>query len=186
VSPRKLKVSDLPPGACARGIEHPVHLLPQDTDRERVQRIMRAAPGSKPVREAEEVRLEDNVEHLDDGTLDDLVLQSRNAQWPLASVRLRNVHPPRRSWSVCSLVHPRVQRSEVVLELLAVVLPCHTVDAGSGMPLQCEECRAEPGDVDVVEERGEPCPSRFARGDMAHHVPDTFRPRDDYRDLTFT
>jgi predicted P-loop ATPase/GTPase len=61
-------------------IKHPVHLLAGDPDRERVQRIVRAASGSEPVREPDEVRLVDRVEHLHDGTLEDLVLQRRDAK----------------------------------------------------------------------------------------------------------
>ena len=77
-------------------VEHPVHLLPLDPDRERVQRIMRAAPRPEPVGEAQEVRLVDGVEHLDDRPLDDLVLQRGDAERPLPPVRLRDVRPPRR------------------------------------------------------------------------------------------
>ena len=40
-------------------VEHPVHLPALDPDRERIQRVMRAASGPKPVGEAEEVRLVD-------------------------------------------------------------------------------------------------------------------------------
>ncbi len=43
--------------------------------RQRVQRLMRVAPWPEPVGEAQEVRLVDGVEYLDDGPLDDLVLQ---------------------------------------------------------------------------------------------------------------
>jgi len=39
------------------GIEHPVHPLPLDAHRQRVQRLMRAATGPEPVREALEVDL---------------------------------------------------------------------------------------------------------------------------------
>ena len=34
-------------------VEHPVHALPHDPGGERVQRIMRAAPRSEPIREPE-------------------------------------------------------------------------------------------------------------------------------------
>ena len=43
---------------------------------------MRAASGPEPIREAEEARLVDGVEHLDDGALDDLVLQRGNPERP--------------------------------------------------------------------------------------------------------
>src|SRR5689334_21583048 len=63
-------------------IEHPVHPLPLDPDREGVQRIMRAAPRPEPIREAPEAHLVDGVEHLDDRPLNDLVLQRRDPQRP--------------------------------------------------------------------------------------------------------
>jgi len=75
-------------------VEHPVHLLPLDPDRERIQRMMRAAPRPETVGEAQEVHLVDGVEHLDDGALEDLVLQRGNAKRPLPPVRLRDVRPP--------------------------------------------------------------------------------------------
>jgi len=39
------------------GVEHPVHALPLDAHRQRVQRLVRAASGSEPVRESLEVHL---------------------------------------------------------------------------------------------------------------------------------
>ena len=65
-----------------------------DPDRERVQRIMRAAPGPEPVGEAEEVFLVDRVQHRGHRPLDDLVLQRGDRQRALPAVRLRDVDPP--------------------------------------------------------------------------------------------
>src|SRR6266699_1056867 len=39
------------------GIKHPVHSFPLDAHRQRIQRLMRAAPGTEPVRKAFEVDL---------------------------------------------------------------------------------------------------------------------------------
>jgi hypothetical protein len=74
-------------------VEHPVHLLPLDPDRERIQRVMRAACRPEPVGKAQEIHLVDGVEHLDDGPLGDLVFQRGNAERPLPPVRLRDVRP---------------------------------------------------------------------------------------------
>ena len=63
-------------------VEHPVHALPFDPGGERIQRVMRAAPRPKPIREADEVLLVDGVQHLDDGTLEDLVLQRSDPERP--------------------------------------------------------------------------------------------------------
>ena len=89
-------------------VEHPVHLLRQQSRVERVQRVMLAAPRPKPVREAEKVRLVDGVEHLDGGTLNDFVFQRGHAERPLPPVVLRDVHPTNRLRSV----RPRFSRSD--------------------------------------------------------------------------
>src|SRR5450755_4141362 len=70
-------------------IEHPVHSLPLDARRQRVQRLMRAATGPEPVREAFEVDLIDLVEDRHHGLLNDFVFQCRDAQWTLPPVSLR-------------------------------------------------------------------------------------------------
>src|SRR5207302_741498 len=46
-------------------IEHPVHFSRQQSRIERVQRLMLAAPGPEPIREAQEVGLIVSVQHLD-------------------------------------------------------------------------------------------------------------------------
>ena len=61
-------------------VQHPVHLLPLDPDRQRVQRVMLAAARPEPVGEPPEVRLVDGVQYLDDGPLEDLVLQRGDAE----------------------------------------------------------------------------------------------------------
>ncbi|HEX2711139.1 MAG TPA: recombinase family protein [Candidatus Acidoferrales bacterium] len=61
------------------GVEHPVHSLPLDAHRQRVQRLVWAATGPKPVREAFEVDLVDLVEDRHHSLLNDFVLQCRDA-----------------------------------------------------------------------------------------------------------
>ena len=102
-------------------VEHPVHLPLQDPGRERIQRIVRAAPRTEPIGETEEVRLVDGVQHLDDGPLDDLVLQRGDTERPKPPVRLRDVRPARWSRPVRPPVQPRVQIPEVDLQVLPVV-----------------------------------------------------------------
>src|SRR3989442_956685 len=139
------------------GIEHPVHLPRQDADRERVQCLMRIAPRPKPVGEAEEVDLVDRVQDLDDGALDDLVLQCGNAERPQPPVRLRDVRSADRLRSVRSPLQPSGEVQQVGLEILSVVPPCLPIDPGGGVPLQREVGVPQAIDgIDVVEERGEP------------------------------
>jgi hypothetical protein len=57
------------------GVEHPVHALPLDAHRQRVQRLVRAASGTEPVRESLEVHLINLVENGHHSLLYDLVFQ---------------------------------------------------------------------------------------------------------------
>src|SRR4029077_127965 len=79
-----------------RCIKHPVHPLPLNAHRQRVQRLMRAATGTKPVREAFEVDLIYLVEDRHHRLLNNFVLQSRDAQRTLSPVGFRNKDSPRR------------------------------------------------------------------------------------------
>jgi hypothetical protein len=50
----------------------------------------------KPVRETQEIDFVDGAQHLGHRSLDNLVLQGRYAEGPLATIRFRDVHPPDR------------------------------------------------------------------------------------------
>src|SRR5262244_1227391 len=76
------------------GVQYPVHLRALDPDNERIQRIVRATPGSESVREPEEVFLVDRVEHCNRRPLDDLVLQGGNRKRALPAVRLGYIDAP--------------------------------------------------------------------------------------------
>jgi hypothetical protein len=118
---------------------------------------MRAAPRPKPIRETEEVRLVDGVQHLDDGALDDLVLQRSDTERPQPPVRLRDVDPPRGLRSKRSPVQPCVQVVEIVLQLLPVRLPRHPVHPRRSARTNCPVGRPQAIDSDVMQERREPC-----------------------------
>src|SRR5215813_653150 len=72
-------------------IQHPVHSFPLDAHRQRVQRLMWAATGPEPVREALEVDLIDLVEDRHHCLLNDFVLQCRDAQRTLLPISLRYI-----------------------------------------------------------------------------------------------
>ena len=76
------------------GVQDPVHLAPVDPNRQCIQRIVLAASRPEPVAEPQEVFLPDRVQHFHQCALDDLVLQRRDTQRPLPSIRLRYIHPP--------------------------------------------------------------------------------------------
>ena len=60
-------------------VEHPVHSFPLDTRRQRVQRLMRAATGTEPIREALEIDLIDLIEDRHHSLLNNFVLECRDA-----------------------------------------------------------------------------------------------------------
>ena len=47
-------------------VEHPVHSLPFDPDRQRAERVVGFPPRPEPVGKTAEVHLVDGVQHLDD------------------------------------------------------------------------------------------------------------------------
>src|SRR6266478_6081981 len=77
------------------GVKHIVHLLLQERVRQRIQRLMLAAPRSKTVREAEKVLLIDLIEDGGHGVLDDFVFQGRDPQWSFPSIFFLYVHSSR-------------------------------------------------------------------------------------------
>jgi IS5 family transposase len=70
------------------GVEYPVHGRCRNPCCQGIERIMLTAPGSKSIRESEEICLVDRVKDFHDGTLDDLVLQRGYAQRSLLAVSL--------------------------------------------------------------------------------------------------
>src|SRR5256884_5699196 len=138
-------------------VEHPVHLSRQQTRVERVQRLMLASPRSEPVRKAEKIRFVDGVQHLNRGTLDDLVFQRRYSERSLPPVGLRYIHPTHRLGSVRSAFQPFREILEVLLQFLAVVPPRLPVHTWRGFLLQREVGHAQRFQVvDVVQKRREP------------------------------
>jgi hypothetical protein len=155
-------------------VEHPAHLLVVDPGRERIQRVMRAASRSESIREADEVRLVDAVQHLHDGTLQDLVLQRRDTERPQAPVSLRDIRPPSRPSSVAPTMDPFVQIPKVLFEVLPVGPPRHAVHPRSSASAQSLIRRPQAIDVHVVQERGEPCLLVLQRS-SAHAIQRTYR-----------
>ncbi len=125
------------------GIKHPVHPLPLDAHRQRVQRLMRATTGTKPVREAFEVDLIYLVEDRHHSLLNDFVLQRCDAQRTLPPVSLRNKDSPRRFCPIRSTVHPAVQIDESILKPGFIFLPRYAVDSGRSLTLKRVEAVSE-------------------------------------------
>src|SRR5204863_9865984 len=77
-------------------VQNVVHLLLQERIRQRIQRVMLAAPRAETIREAQKVFLVNLIEDGDHGLLDDFVFQGRNPQWTLPSIFFLYVHSSRR------------------------------------------------------------------------------------------
>jgi hypothetical protein len=141
------------------GVQHPVHPPPAKRLVQSGQRLMGAASGSRPVREAGELGLVHGIEDRDRRTLDDLVLEGRHADRPLLRLRipaLGDVDPPDRLRAVGTATHPIRQLGQVRLQILAIVLPRLAVHAWCRITFQLVERRPERVDgVDVVQQRGE-------------------------------
>jgi hypothetical protein len=115
------------------------------------------APRSEPVREPEELPVVDGREHLCDGSLDDLVLQNRQADRPLPPVELGYVRPLDRSCPVRSPPKPLREVPEMFPQVLPVASPRLPVDSrGRVAPNAVVRLSQAVYVVDVVEERGEP------------------------------
>src|SRR4029077_9253550 len=141
------------------GIQHPVHFSRSDANRQRIQRLMRAAPRSESIRKSQEVLFINRVQYLDGGTLDDFVFQRGNPERPKLTrfTHLRDVHPTYRPCSVGSPLESMGEVLEVRLEGLAVVLPRFSVHARSRILLNRQERYPQSFDViNMVEERSEP------------------------------
>src|SRR6516162_1627111 len=138
-------------------VEHPVHLLRQQSRVQRIQRLMLATPWSEPVRKAEEVRFVYSVQHLDRGTLDNLVFQRCHSERSLPPVGLGDVHPSYRLRSIRSSLQPFGEVLEIPLQIFSVVPPRLPVHARRCFLLQREVGHAQRFQViDVVQERREP------------------------------
>ena len=145
-------------------ISDPVDLAPFDPVCQRVERIMRTASRSEPIAEPEELRLEyrrqDGLGHR---SLDDLVLQCRNAKRSCSPVRLRYLHPPGRERPVRPAVNAIVQVEQTLFQPVPVFLPRHPVHACRRILLQHEVGRFEHVRCHMVQERSQLL-LRFPRG----------------------
>src|SRR5215471_7877616 len=80
-------------------VQHPVVFLARDSDVERVQRLMLAAPRPKTIRKTQEVLLPDLVENRPYRVLDHFVFQRRDSQWSLPPIAFRrSAHTVQPAW----------------------------------------------------------------------------------------
>ena len=162
---------ELPEEVADIRVQNPVHLLPVDPGHQGIQRLVGPAARPEPVGEPQEVRLVDSVQHLDDGPLDDLVLQRGDAERPLPPVRLRDVHPARRARPVGTAVDTAEQVFEILPEILPVSVPRHPVNPWCSLRVDRHIGRPQASQVDVMQQCGEP---RFLI--PYSHLPHTVQP----------
>src|SRR5271157_2394027 len=118
------------------GVKHVVHFLLQERVRQRIQRIVLAAPRSKTIRETEKVFLVNLVEDSDHSLLDDFVLHSRDSQWTLPSILFLDVHSARWCRPIGSPMYPAMQISEPIFQSGFILLPGDSVHSWCRFSLQ--------------------------------------------------
>ena len=118
------------------GVQNVVHFLLQERIRQRIQRIMLAAPRAKSIRKAEKIFLVNLVEDGSHGLLDELVFQSRNSQWTLSSICFLYVHSSRWLRSIRSTMNSAVEIDQSIFDSGLILLPCDPVHSGCGFPLE--------------------------------------------------
>ena len=117
-------------------VQNPVHLLPRGRDVQRIQRLMLTASWSKTILEPPKIFLVNLIQDCDHGLLNNLVLQRRDPERPLPTIRFRNVHPSRWLRSISAAVNPAVQIGKPTFQPSFVLLPGDTVHPGGGLTLQ--------------------------------------------------
>lgn len=126
------------------GIQHPPHLAFVQGCGPCIERPMGRASRPETVGKTEEVIFIDGIQHLDDRALDDFVFQCRNAKWPLPTVRLRDVNPPRWQPSVFPFKHASVQALQSLVPLRVVFLPSQPIHSRSRLGIEPHEAASQP------------------------------------------
>jgi hypothetical protein len=132
-------------------IEDPLDVRAGDAKRQGIERIVLAALRTEPITEAEEIALVNLIQYGDHRALHDFVFQRRNAERPLAAIRLGNVLPADRLRSVRLAVDPAMEVVETLLQVLPVFLPCLSIDPWGGITLERVVCLPQTVHTEVVE-----------------------------------
>src|SRR6516165_10058094 len=81
---------------------------------------------------------------------------TQNGEWPLRSIRLRDVGPSGRAGAVAAFVYAIVQIRKFLFEIFSVGLPRHAVDAWRRVSLKYAVTLLQEVDGDVMQKCGEP------------------------------
>src|SRR5713226_8221060 len=138
------------------GVEHPVHFPARDPYRQRVQRIVLAAPRPESVGKAQKVLFPDLVENRPYRVLYDFVFQCRDPQWSLPSIGLRDPDSPRRLRSIGSTMDSSVKVLQPLLQAFSIFLPRHPVRPRRRLPWQAVVALPEQIHGPLVQQSSEP------------------------------
>src|SRR5215472_7138115 len=136
-------------------VQNPVHLLPRDRDVQRIQRLMLAAPWPETVRETPKILLINLIENSDHGLLNNLVLQRRDPEWPLPTIRSWDEDSSRWLRSISAAVNPAVQIGKPTFQPGLILFPRDAIHPGSGLTLQRVKAIPEQADRQMVKQCGE-------------------------------
>jgi hypothetical protein len=75
------------------GVQYPVHLGARDSNGQCIEGIMLPPLGSESIRESQEILLVDRIEYRHERTLNDFILQRRDTERTLPSIRFGYVLP---------------------------------------------------------------------------------------------
>src|SRR6202453_906783 len=120
-------------------IKYVVHFSFHERIRQRIQRLMLAAPRTKTIRKAEEVLLIDVVEDGDHCVLDDLVFQCGDPERTLPSVAFLDVNPYRWKCPIRPAMQPAVQIGKPTFQPGLILLPRHPIYARCSLAFQRTE-----------------------------------------------
>ncbi len=84
--------------------------------------------------------------------LDNFVLQGRNAQGTLASIRFRDVGSLGRLRAIRPLMQPTVETGQLDLEVRLILVPRQAIDTRRGCSLECVEAVLKPRHRHMVEQ----------------------------------
>src|SRR6185437_3202694 len=107
------------------------------------------------------------IEDGDHRLLNNLVLQSRNPQWPFPTIDLRYPDSPHRQRPVRSAVNPVVQIDKSFLQTGLILLPSHSVHSRCSFSLERVKALLEQIRCHMVKQVGEPLLFVFPRS-LAH------------------
>ena len=133
-------------------IEYPLDVGAGNPERQGIKRIMLPATRPESITEAEEVSLVNLIQYGDHGPLDDFIFQRRNAEGPLAPIRLREVL----SADGLSTIRLVLEVVETLLQALPIFLPGLSIDPWGGITLERVVCLPQTVHSEVVEQGGHP------------------------------